>query len=224
MKKRKTEVCAYCIANVADTRDHVIPLCLFERPYPDNLITVPACQDCNVKKSLDDDFLRDYLTTDFAGNTNPTAERVFQQKVRRSVWRNSSELGRSVLGNSKEEPFYTKGGVYLGQVVTSPIDEKRIVGILGTVIRGLFRYHAKDHIPLHYPVEVFRIMPWDAESAWRSFAGFNLSHCRTLGDVFAGSCARVAEDVRSTFWLLAFYSRVHFLVSAVSPELRSRND
>lgn len=219
MPRKAAALCAYCDASPAVTRDHVVPKCLFSRPYPPNLVTVPACLECNRDKAIDDDFLRDYLTVDFAGSESPIASEIFETKMRRSVSRNSSELGREILRNARMRPFYTKGGVYLGEFAQADIPEDRVTRVLGRLIRGLFFHYAKQRIPKHYPVEALRIMPWDIEDAWRSFGQLNLSPCRPMGEVFAGSCARVQEDPLSTAWLLSFYRRVHLHVYCVNPDL-----
>jgi hypothetical protein len=92
--KRKVGECAYCGELRKISKEHVIPLCLFKRPYPPRMITVPACDQCNNKKSLDDDFLRDLITTDLYGSQSPIAQEILKGKVLRSVQRNSSELWR----------------------------------------------------------------------------------------------------------------------------------
>lgn len=48
-------ICAYCGQDNATTRDHIPPKSLFARPLPTNLITVPACLQCNNGASIDDD-------------------------------------------------------------------------------------------------------------------------------------------------------------------------
>ena len=40
-------VCAYCGETKPLTVDHGPPKLMLEEPYPDNLVTVPACLDCN---------------------------------------------------------------------------------------------------------------------------------------------------------------------------------
>ena len=48
--------CAYC-GCPANTTDHTPPLCLLQKPYPKNLMTVPACRKCNDGFSQDETFL-----------------------------------------------------------------------------------------------------------------------------------------------------------------------
>jgi hypothetical protein len=38
------------------TRDHVVPRCLLEPTYPDNLPTVPCCRTCNEERSRDEQY------------------------------------------------------------------------------------------------------------------------------------------------------------------------
>jgi hypothetical protein len=40
------------------TRDHIPPKGLFGKPLPDNLLTVPSCQQCNQEASGDDEYFR----------------------------------------------------------------------------------------------------------------------------------------------------------------------
>jgi hypothetical protein len=47
--------CVYC-GKGATTRDHVIPRCLLEKPYPSDLPTVPSCRACNEGYSKDEEY------------------------------------------------------------------------------------------------------------------------------------------------------------------------
>lgn len=79
--KRKVKICVYCGQLKEVSKDHVIPKCLFIKPYPLNLISVPACDECNNAKSQNDDYLRDILVTDNWVSKSPTAQQVFHQKM-----------------------------------------------------------------------------------------------------------------------------------------------
>jgi len=156
------------------------------------------------------------LVVDFAGNDNPTANELFQRKMRKAVGRNSSEVGRAALTKARVEGIYTKHGIFMGEYVQAPLDSRRFDIVFQRIIRALYLHYTNgDRIPSDYPIEVLRIMPWDAERVWGDFQAFNLNRCGPFGDVFFGACARVEEDVRSTMWLLTFYQRVHFHVKAL---------
>ena len=47
--------CSYCLRG-ATTRDHVVPRCLLEKPYPPNLLTIPSCRECNTGFKQDEEY------------------------------------------------------------------------------------------------------------------------------------------------------------------------
>ena len=61
MTARDRTRCAYC-GEPATTYDHVPPQCLYTRPLPSNLVTVPACAACNNGASKDDAEFRNHLS------------------------------------------------------------------------------------------------------------------------------------------------------------------
>lgn len=56
MDTKQKPDCLYC-GRPADTRDHVPPKVLLQRPLPANVRTVPACGPCNRSWSLDEEYL-----------------------------------------------------------------------------------------------------------------------------------------------------------------------
>ncbi|MGN6359574.1 MAG: hypothetical protein ACTHNK_04225 [Thermomicrobiales bacterium] len=54
-----------------------MPQCLFTKPLPAFMLTVPACEECNKEKGRDDHYLRDLLVMDSDGATHPTAQLIF---------------------------------------------------------------------------------------------------------------------------------------------------
>ena len=214
MKKTKSRQCVYCGEIEATTKDHVIPKTLFTKPYPSNLITVPACLGCNNAKSLDDDFLRDWLTVDLIGSQSPTAREIFDTKVMGSVARNSSVVARTILSQRRTEPLFSKGGIYLGSYPTAPIDQERVSTMFHRVVRGLYYNARKQRLPGGYTVEVLRYLPHDFEAVLSEFYGkLHPNGPRTLGNVFSAIYILAKEDPFTTIWLMWFYDRVGFSVS-----------
>jgi hypothetical protein len=66
-------VCAYCGAERPKTVDHVPPKLMLEEPYPANLVTVPACEDCNKKFMKNDEYTRTVIALDFRAAGSPVA-------------------------------------------------------------------------------------------------------------------------------------------------------
>lgn len=50
------DVCCYCLS-YADTVDHIPSKVLLDKPYPDNLMDVPCCRDCNNAFSKDEEYV-----------------------------------------------------------------------------------------------------------------------------------------------------------------------
>ncbi len=58
MKEKDT--CCYCGKN-SESRDHIPSKNLLEKPFPDNLLTVPSCIKCNQSFSLDEEYFLNVL-------------------------------------------------------------------------------------------------------------------------------------------------------------------
>jgi hypothetical protein len=217
-EKRKIGVCTYCGEIKLLTRDHVIPLCLFKPPYPQNLITVPACEECNNIKSKNDDYLRDYITIDIYGNQNPIAQDIFKNKVLKSFHRNSSILLRDFLTKGQTVPYYSNGGIYLGDLPSVSLDGERIDKTFFNLAQGLFFDHRRQRIPNNYLYKVLRHDPWQFNNLWDTFRQLHINGPRTLGKIFGCAYASAEEDSATTLWLMWFYERVIFSVSITNPD------
>lgn len=78
--------CVFCDAGVEDTRDHVPSRVLLDRPFPENLPVVPACERCNNGFSLDEQYFACLVDCVAAGSTDPL--RVRRDQVRRILVEN----------------------------------------------------------------------------------------------------------------------------------------
>ncbi len=217
--KRKRCECVYCGKIKEVSREHVIPKCLFKHPYPPNLITVQACDDCNNAKSLNDDFLRDFLVCDIFGNESPLAREIFHTKMLSSTRQNSSVIARSTVIASRVKPFYTREGIYLGNFTSVPIDSERVKTIFSTLVRGLYYDARRTRFPDDYVFTVHRYHPLDFKAIWQAFYQLRPNGPRALGDVFGCAFLSSQEDSFTTFWLFWFYERVFFSVSAMNTQL-----
>lgn len=217
--KLKIGTCTYCGESSSLTRDHVVPLCLFQKPYPLNLITVGVCENCNNMKSKNDQYLRDYLTMDIHGNRSAIAQDIFINKVMKSFRSKRSELLRNFLTEGAFISYHTKGGIYLGEFPSVPIDANRIGKIIFNIAQGMFFDHRKQCIPKEYECEVLRHEPWDFENVWESFKSLNINGPRILGEVFGCAYVSAEEDPSTTMWLIWFYKRVFFSAWVKNPNL-----
>lgn len=111
--QKKPKICYLCAKQGARTRDHVIPKNLFDSPLPENLITAPACHDCNGSLSKDEEFFRVLVLS--GHHKNPLARKLWIEKVRPSLTE-SPKFRRMLASRAKKEPVYSEGGIYLGEV------------------------------------------------------------------------------------------------------------
>jgi hypothetical protein len=124
---------------------------------------------------------------------------------------------RDFLSRVSIEPFYTKGGVYLGDFPSATVDPDRIKTIFSTMARGLYYDHRRQRIPSNYNFEVLRYHPWDFKGIYESLSQMHLNGPRVLGNVFGCAYVSAQEDPPTTLWLMWFYERLFISVSAISP-------
>ena len=104
-------VCAICGINEATTRDHVPQKAIFQKPRPENLITVPACSDCYNGASDLDDLFKVYLSMHAACESD-IARRLFTEKTARTLERNKSLLSQ-IAEESKEQQIEDENGDFV---------------------------------------------------------------------------------------------------------------
>lgn len=67
--ERLSNFCAYC-GGPRETLDHIPPKAFLDRPLPDNLPKVPACEDCNNGASIDEQSVACLIECALAGSSN----------------------------------------------------------------------------------------------------------------------------------------------------------
>lgn len=197
--------------------DHVVPRTLFTQPYPPNLITVPACEQCNsVEKSSGDTVFRDYLTLDLYGNSSFSGQAHYP-KVLRANERGRSNLARLAASTAEMKPFFTSAGIYLGDFPTTKLDEDTIGKPLKTMVQGLYFYSHKERLPDNYQFEAVRIFDWDLPAVLKHLSPLHANGHYNYGDVFGYMFFKAVEDPYTTLWLMWFFNSVCFSVSTVKP-------
>lgn len=139
--------CVYCGAKDDLTRDHVPPRNLFIKPYPPNLVTVPACKNCNESYSLDDEYFRIAVTAEANRNKHPIGSEIWWNKVFGSTLVRSPKL-KSVLGENISRVKKKIDNSHLAQnVPVLNMDANRVNNILVKIIRGLLWHHYQRLLP-----------------------------------------------------------------------------
>src|SRR5438128_1593826 len=69
-RKARIGLCSYCGQLGPITYDHVPAACIYSKPRPSNLITVPSCDPCNGGKKKDEEYFRAVIVS---VTSHPTA-------------------------------------------------------------------------------------------------------------------------------------------------------
>jgi hypothetical protein len=200
------EQCAYC-GQPATTRDHVPPKGLFTPPLPKNLITVPACGDCNHGASDDDLIFRNELSimAGSFGESAKAAERL-PRSIRR-IRRNRATLKRMVL-NAKPVERYSVGGIYLGLGYAVPVAPGVQQRVIRRIVRGFYWHHFGSSLTDDIHIELVfidkRKPHW--EYALSSLRRLNLQHVLIGdGETFQYLYGQATDDPTFSVWLLIFF-------------------
>lgn len=132
------ECCIYCGAEGESTRDHVPPRCLFSKPRPSNLVTVPCCSACNSEYAKQDEYFRIAITT----GINP--ERFPKE--------NADSL-RAIAGLARPASLGFAKHLLQGydrETASLTFEVRRIEIVLHRIVCGLFFHHR--NVPLPKPV------------------------------------------------------------------------
>lgn len=212
-KRRRKKICAYCGELKPSTQDHVIQRCLFLKPLPAFMATVPACDECNSRKALHDDFLCDVLTSDASGIEHPVAKEIFESKVLSSHRQNKSLVARIMLNEGRAVPATTKSGIVFDEYYVAKFDFDRAIEMFSFIVRGLYYRLRRITLPTSCQFDVRRLGADDFTQVHDQFYSNGCNGPYTLGnDVFWCVYQYAASNDAITLWLLVFYGRIAYSV------------
>lgn len=148
----------------ATSREHIPPLSIFpkEKDFPSsesfrqNLITVPACEAHNMRKSKDDEYLMMILVAHFANNE------VANQQMRTKVIRAWSRRPHLALTAIKDP---TPGRLNGQETMMFRVDLDRFNRAMELITRGLIFKATEIRWPGAFKVWETNMLPSDADSA-----------------------------------------------------------
>jgi hypothetical protein len=201
------------------THDHVPPRVLFPKPRPNDLITVPACLECNRASSKDDEYFRLKICMSAQVKDNPDA-RWGRDEVFRSLERpQAGGLRASFLADTYKVDLVTPAGLYVGRTFTYDVDLQRLFRVAARTVKGLFFHETGRMLGAHYGVRVH------SDDTLRDAPRADLQELAQtitlpLAKKQAKAIARGAfayrfhiceEDPNVSVWALTFYGHVTFL-------------
>ena len=128
--ERLDNFCAYC-GESPDTRDHVPSKILLDKPFPENLPVVPACQSCNQSFSLDEEYLGCVLECIISGTTEP-------QKLNRSKITKILSRKESLKNRLESAKVIENGNVFF------QIEEERFKNVILKLAQGHYRFENSE--------------------------------------------------------------------------------
>lgn len=142
----KVGQCVYCGEQKELTKDHVPPKCLFNKPKPNTLVTVPCCNDCNKDAQKDDEYFRNAIVMREDVFQNLEAK-IAYQKVIASFINPEQLLFKNYFYKSIERKVvYSNLGLNLGTKYLFNADLKRINNVIRRITKGLFYHHKKTRL------------------------------------------------------------------------------
>lgn len=223
--------CIYCGGRGEVTDDHVPPRSFYGKIPPKNIITVPACEPCNIGFSKNDDYVRLVLTTTESGKDNATRNELIGV-VKRFAERPESKRVLSGFYESLESGYMlNESGVFVRREKFS-VEGARMNAFAARVIKALFFRVKGYRLPdgyivnaIHYRVyRQIEAMSGEHRDFWPIIIAELLrsSHAEAWGDVFGYSLVQSPNDPNATWWLLSLYDRAQYLCSTWNAALAEK--
>ena len=167
-----SKICYVCGAP-ATSREHCPPLCIFpaERDVPNtksyrrNLITVPSCDEHNLRKSNDDEYLMMVLVSHF-GN-NDLANQHMKTKVMRA-WQRRPYLALTAVQNP--QPARINGQ----ETISFTVDLNRFTRAMELITRGLIFHNLGNPWAGFFRVWSTTMLPSRVDNASRILSTSNV--------------------------------------------------
>lgn len=138
-QKELEVICCYCGLRKATTKDHVPPKAIFNKPRPDDLITVPCCFECNNQASPFDEKFKAYLGMHIARHGGE-AERLFKEGVLPTA-KHNTKLRHSIFNSMYPVDITTTAGLITEKGMAVPWDNDTHDFTIEKIVRGLFYHH-----------------------------------------------------------------------------------
>lgn len=190
--------CCYCGTREATTRDHVPPKAVFNKPRPDNLITVPCCFECNNQASSSDEKFKAYLGIHIARHVGE-AERLFKEGVLPTA-KHNQKLRRNIFNLMYPVNIATKAGIITGKCMAVPWHDEAHDITIERIVRGLFFHHYGKIIGDNAIVNTY----WFKEP--QSILDDKLYETSIANGNFKYQYNKVDEAEFDSVWLFNFYN------------------
>ncbi len=215
MNDRQNKICYICGKPGAKTKDHIPPKNIYLkhlRSIGDDLITVPAHEECNGKYSKDDEHFRFFLSIPGYWNSEHARE-LWDNEIYRGLQKPEAKKFKKYI-ISLMEPIELKSpsGIYLGDSAMIKIDSIRIENVIERIARGVFYHEMGNIMPLDNKLIIHYL---DPKFSQERGALPQLTKSKTFADETFRYWWNFAEDSpTSGFFWFTFFDAVDFAVLA----------
>lgn len=195
-------LCVICGKKPATTDDHIPPKCLFPKPRPSDLITIPACLECNKSTETLDEEFRVFVNV-FVGKQTPESKLLWESQTLPTVQHNRKLLQKV---KSSFQPGYitSKGGIILGEADLVVWDDSPNQ-VIEKMIRGLYFYHFDEILADRAVIVVDQVK----ELTMEKVECVKSLSCNCIADgQFMYRYARANDEPLSSIWLLIFHKNL----------------
>lgn len=210
MVNARRQLCAICGVRETSTRDHVPPKNLFPKPRPSDLVTVPACSECNNGSSVEDEDFRTYLALQI-GKQSDVADKLWLS-AKKSLDRRT-RMRQEFLKSLVTATISTPTGPIQRTAFAIPCRVYDVV--FERVIRGLYFHHFECILGPDVDVHVEPLIGLDDRS-YKLIAGFPTYSIG--GTAFVYKCVKAREDSRVSTWVLQLYES-HWILGETGSNL-----
>ena len=215
--------CVLCSIRPANTVEHVPPRSFFEPPRP-NLITVPACRECNHGSHLDDEYLLAFLVSLDIPGASPILDRV-RERVTRRLHRPDypglrNRLQEAVEFRYEQDP---DTGTGVAQVGIRP-EPNRLTRVLQKQVRSLVYHLTGTPVRRSTFMQLERVhnrqtRPPEFWEMWVKASDYALQgQTGAVGDVFRYAYREITRSACAAVVRLEYYGVFGYVALIYQPE------
>ena len=207
--ERLGRTCFHC-GRDPETVDHVPPKVFLDKPYPEDLITVPSCGRCNSVSSDDEQYVASLIEVVVCGTTDP--RQLKRRKIAKTL-----EHAPALRERLRQASTVKNGGHFVRP------EQERVDLVLEKIARGLWRFEtAEDTADLNATVYCDVAPLMDERGIMAFFASDSgLSVWGEIGSRgFIRSCLGDYESVYGPGWEDVQVGRFSFSVDSGGDRVR----
>lgn len=212
-KKYRGLKCVYCSERPSESVDHVFAREFFLKSARGNLPTVPACQECNNKKSQ----LEHYLATVLPfGARHAHATQNLQELCSRRIAKNA-KLSRQI--REQHLNVWTDENGLLLKTSGVPINSQSIIDLFQYIGKALLWHHWNEYLPSDYGSKAFVLSKDGMHFFDDLFVLAKSEHVSAdLGDgTISYIGARDLDDSHTSAWRFNLYGGIRMVGDAREP-------